>query len=106
MVQEVLSPGVQHSQEADPCAEVLDRKSTRLNSSHLGISYAVFCLKKKNKVDIQDRAPGIAAIRPETIRPVSRHMLDSPHGAETNLNTSPQSAGMQSPHEWTTDRTR
>src|SRR5262245_63897231 len=26
----------------------LDRKSTRLNSSHLGISYAVFCLKKKH----------------------------------------------------------
>src|ERR1035441_10735908 len=29
----------------------IDRKSTRLNSSHLGISYAVFCLKK-NKPDI------------------------------------------------------
>src|SRR2546426_2126593 len=28
---------------------VLDRKSTRLNSSHLVISYAVFCLKKKNQ---------------------------------------------------------
>src|SRR5438045_7118972 len=27
--------------------DLLDRKSTRLNSSHLGISYAVFCLKKK-----------------------------------------------------------
>src|SRR5256885_16953149 len=27
----------------------VDRKSTRLNSSHLVISYAVFCLKKKNK---------------------------------------------------------
>src|SRR5690625_5972524 len=27
-----------------------DRKSTRLNSSHVAISYAVFCLKKKNKV--------------------------------------------------------
>src|ERR1039458_10687031 len=27
----------------------IDRKSTRLNSSHLGISYAVFCLKKKKK---------------------------------------------------------
>src|SRR2546430_11866702 len=27
-----------------------DRKSTRLNSSHSQISYAVFCLKKKNKV--------------------------------------------------------
>src|SRR5699024_12605693 len=28
---------------------VRDRKSTRLNSSHVSISYAVFCLKKKNK---------------------------------------------------------
>src|SRR5690606_40487864 len=27
-----------------------DRKSTRLNSSHVKISYAVFCLKKKNKI--------------------------------------------------------
>src|SRR5438045_3435471 len=31
----------------DKRIEALDRKSTRLNSSHLGISYAVFCLKKK-----------------------------------------------------------
>src|SRR5258705_7976198 len=30
-----------------------DRKSTRLNSSHLGISYAVFCLKKKKMYNIQ-----------------------------------------------------
>src|SRR3712207_7228632 len=29
---------------------MLDRKSTRLNSSHANISYAVFCLKKKNKI--------------------------------------------------------
>src|SRR5256885_10309834 len=29
-----------------------DRKSTRLNSSHLVISYAVFCLKKKNKIQM------------------------------------------------------
>src|SRR5438045_7269309 len=29
-----------------------DRKSTRLNSSHLGISYAVFCLKKKKEQQI------------------------------------------------------
>src|SRR3712207_8894226 len=29
-------------------ARLLDRKSTRLNSSHANISYAVFCLKKKN----------------------------------------------------------
>src|SRR5256885_13099276 len=32
--------------------EQRDRKSTRLNSSHLVISYAVFCLKKKNLTDI------------------------------------------------------
>src|SRR5256885_7007927 len=31
------------------CFLYLDRKSTRLNSSHLVISYAVFCLKKKNE---------------------------------------------------------
>src|SRR3712207_9596053 len=29
-----------------------DRKSTRLNSSHANISYAVFCLKKKNKIEL------------------------------------------------------
>src|SRR5262245_26545442 len=48
-----------------------DRKSTRLNSSHLGISYAVFCLKKKkNKInsDIEkDSAP------PALPRPRSPH---------------------------------
>src|SRR3712207_7535658 len=32
-----------------------DRKSTRLNSSHANISYAVFCLKKKNKEKNDDR---------------------------------------------------
>src|SRR5258705_1735207 len=32
----------------DVC-RIQDRKSTRLNSSHLGISYAVFCLKKENR---------------------------------------------------------
>src|SRR5207245_10022698 len=39
----VLSPGVSYSSNLTP----LDRKSTRLNSSHGSISYAVFCLKKK-----------------------------------------------------------
>src|SRR5262245_62769611 len=33
-----------------------DRKSTRLNSSHLGISYAVFCLKKKKKKKKRERS--------------------------------------------------
>src|SRR5947199_2811625 len=35
--------------------ERTDRKSTRLNSSHLGISYAVFCLKKKNSATARSR---------------------------------------------------
>src|SRR5260221_8785626 len=40
---------------------VIDRKSTRLNSSHTVISYAVFCLKKKKKQrkDHLDIAPGL-----------------------------------------------
>src|SRR3712207_7519480 len=33
---------------------IRDRKSTRLNSSHANISYAVFCLKKKKKTDNKD----------------------------------------------------
>src|SRR5439155_21346502 len=36
--------------ERDLSSDVLDRKSTRLNSSHVAISYAVFCLKKKTSV--------------------------------------------------------
>src|SRR5699024_11375067 len=32
-----------------------DRKSTRLNSSHVSISYAVFCLKKKNVIELLNR---------------------------------------------------
>src|SRR2546427_326065 len=35
----------------------LDRKSTRLNSSHSQISYAVFCLKKKKKIESGYRTP-------------------------------------------------
>src|SRR5207302_9224376 len=35
-----------------------DRKSTRLNSSHVKISYAVFCLKKKKKTAITERVAG------------------------------------------------
>src|SRR5690348_7733744 len=37
---------------ARPSFEAVDRKSTRLNSSHPSISYAVFCLKKKKKTTL------------------------------------------------------
>src|SRR5256885_6599623 len=40
---------VQRHLDEAALARALDRKSTRLNSSHLVISYAVFCLKKKNQ---------------------------------------------------------
>src|ERR1035441_1272259 len=40
---EIVRPGAGQTSRKDAG----DRKSTRLNSSHLGISYAVFCLKKK-----------------------------------------------------------
>src|ERR1035438_6645353 len=50
-----VSSALDHSARRDPGGEnttlTPDRKSTRLNSSHLGISYAVFCLKKKNRLD-------------------------------------------------------
>src|SRR3712207_6855905 len=41
---------------------LLDRKSTRLNSSHANISYAVFCLKKKKK-------------KPDKLRSLAKHNI-------------------------------
>src|SRR5262245_65264551 len=41
---------VRYLEDRFPERPRLDRKSTRLNSSHLGISYAVFCLKKKKNI--------------------------------------------------------
>src|SRR5699024_12692466 len=47
----ILQPARSASDVAEPCQDNAgrppDRKSTRLNSSHVSISYAVFCLKKK-----------------------------------------------------------
>src|SRR2546426_4425130 len=47
--------GAARRAQAATDADLLDRKSTRLNSSHLVISYAVFCLKKKKKQNINNR---------------------------------------------------
>src|SRR5262245_62498412 len=43
---------------------IADRKSTRLNSSHLGISYAVFCLKKKNTTPHACSSSSTSSVRP------------------------------------------
>src|SRR5256885_6798980 len=52
-----------------------DRKSTRLNSSHLVISYAVFCLKKKKKA-ITNVFTSPAAIHPTASPPSTLHERD------------------------------
>src|SRR5256885_11150965 len=44
-----VAPGGKPRVQGTPVRFERDRKSTRLNSSHLVISYAVFCLKKKKK---------------------------------------------------------
>src|SRR5215472_8902767 len=44
------TPLAENTRDGRRKSVTLDRKSTRLNSSHLGISYAVFCLKKKNRM--------------------------------------------------------
>src|SRR5256885_6996478 len=44
-------------------ARQIDRKSTRLNSSHLVISYAVFCLKKKKRTRLGTRSVTVVSVR-------------------------------------------
>src|SRR5947209_16322450 len=44
-----LTAGIAGGADVILVPEIADRKSTRLNSSHANISYAVFCLKKKKK---------------------------------------------------------
>src|SRR5262245_62533730 len=59
---------------------VQDRKSTRLNSSHLGISYAVFCLKKKTKQQQGNQRRGIlsdAAATSALEEPLQREQTES-----------------------------
>src|SRR5438309_4534303 len=48
-----LHPGRRRRARPQEAAMLTDRKSTRLNSSHSSISYAVFCLKKKIEHTIQ-----------------------------------------------------
>src|SRR2546427_9004335 len=47
--EDLVAAGVIDPAKVTRCALQKDRKSTRLNSSHSQISYAVFCLKKKKK---------------------------------------------------------
>src|SRR6266571_2425564 len=60
----------------------VDRKSTRLNSSHMSISYAVFCLKKKKECRSADADLPVAVHgRHGQIRPVpAAHLVAGRHG--------------------------
>src|SRR2546426_4673414 len=68
LVRPRLDPGQRHLKRvrATHRQHRQDRKSTRLNSSHLVISYAVFCLKKKKKMKIQHDAARTARTTPTT----------------------------------------
>src|SRR5256885_6269492 len=63
LITAIRSPEVRARLTGQGAEVVTDRKSTRLNSSHLVISYAVFCLKKKKK---QREAPRCALVIPST----------------------------------------
>src|SRR3989442_9512674 len=54
----------------EPCGPRPDRKSTRLNSSHVRISYAVFCLKKKKYI--------MKLPRPSTHRSLTARLRNNP----------------------------
>src|SRR3712207_6903490 len=53
VVEDTLGETWLESDDVGPLRDILDRKSTRLNSSHANISYAVFCLKKTKLPSLQ-----------------------------------------------------
>src|SRR5437667_7713019 len=59
----LIGVGAQLVDAADRVDDLLDRKSTRLNSSHITISYAVFCLKKKKRNTLLRRPCGLVTCR-------------------------------------------
>src|SRR5437762_10414457 len=82
----------------DPLREALaftrDRKSTRLNSSHRCISYAVFCLKKKKITFLNDDTTGCtleecgfrdAYMKFQIIRPALLGITTPPHDSHTKF---------------------
>src|SRR5690606_39588934 len=67
-----------------PSETALDRKSTRLNSSHVKISYAVFCLKKKKKQKYtkNQRTPQSATTRNKALDSTHNRRKAGPHLVE------------------------
>src|SRR5438067_9896073 len=80
------TPGIRFSTISMPITQTgaalfKDRKSTRLNSSHVSISYAVFCLKKKKKKLTQRERRGRASQRRfDGARPNALHDIRAVRG--------------------------
>src|SRR5439155_8814111 len=62
-------PRIERASKDCRVAKRSDRKSTRLNSSHVAISYAVFCLKKKKNINLTHISP--SSLQTD---PVSSHL--------------------------------
>src|SRR5690554_6973904 len=60
-----------------------DRKSTRLNSSHVRISYAVFCLKKKKKKKTEKRIKKIKKTKQKEKKPPRKLTIETQHTEAT-----------------------
>src|SRR2546429_2502667 len=77
------------SRSGSPCAsgvQTSDRKSTRLNSSHGYISYAVFCLKKKTRTPLSTRSRSLLTLAMRlTFFPNELHRINSLHSELRSL---------------------
>src|SRR3989440_3363469 len=94
--------GSWHPPSSDPVAQ--DRKSTRLNSSHDQISYAVFCLKKKKNHNQPQRQRG-HQLRPQTVRRRHEPRPHCPHDLEHPSAPRPRRATRR-PHDTCPTRNR
>src|SRR5690625_7051795 len=77
------------------CLLVQDRKSTRLNSSHVAISYAVFCLKKKRLFDVENFGPYIVE------SDLEGNSLFAQHAEDINDGIEKRNAGLKQPSHHT-----
>src|SRR5256885_2462092 len=84
----------------------LDRKSTRLNSSHLVISYAVFCLKKKKNRDILHASPVTADEQRSSLGSHVRTALRLPAGRARAVPASDPATGGWRACQYTPHRTQ
>src|SRR2546422_6173091 len=72
-----VGPLPRRAESCEPAEVLRDRKSTRLNSSHGYISYAVFCLKKKKKIN-NNKYRDLQSKQPQHIQLLNSHVTCAP----------------------------